>query len=61
VVSPLLSLWKGEPQATLIGQRVKDGGGSEGRSVMERIGPRKWKYPTRKGADFRRVARHERA
>ena len=44
-----------------MGLRVKDGGGSESRSVMGRIGPREWKYPTRKGADFRRVARHEKA
>jgi len=26
---------------------------------MERIGPREWKCLTRKGADFRLVARHE--
>jgi len=37
VVSPLPSQWEGEPRGTLIGQRVKEGGESEGRSVMERI------------------------
>jgi len=38
-----------------MGQRVEDVGASESRSVMERIGPRERGYPTRKGADFRRV------
>ena len=32
---------------------VEDAGESEGRPVMERIGPREREYPARKGADFR--------
>jgi len=40
VVSPLLSQWEGEPQGTLIGQRVEEVGKSEDRSVMGQIEPR---------------------
>jgi|SRR4051794_13011463 hypothetical protein len=43
------------PQGRGMEQRVEDVGGSEGRPVMGRIGPRERRYLTRKGADFRRV------
>ena len=44
-----------------MGRRVKDEGGSEGRSVIERIGvePLGRDHPTRKRADFPRVSPHE--
>ena len=45
-----------------MGLRVKDGGESECRLVMRRIGVVSFirqHYPTRKWADFHRVARHE--
>ena len=45
-----------------MGLRVKDGGESEGPSVMEEIGvepPVGQHHPARKRADFRLVARHE--
>ena len=54
----MLSLWEGGPQGTLMEQRVKDGGESEGRSVMEWIGvalPIQQHHPARKRADFRLV------
>ena len=35
---------------------VEDAGESEGSAVMAEIGPRERGYPTRKGADFRRVS-----
>ena len=35
---------------------VRDVGESEGSAVMAEIGPRERGYPTRKGADFRRVS-----
>ena len=41
--------------------RVADIGASEGRSVMERIGPPTRSYPPRKGADFRWVFLDENA
>ena len=47
-----------------MGLRVKDGGESERRLVMRRIGvapPIRQHHPTRKRADFRLVARHEKA
>ena len=44
-----------------MGRRVKDEGGSEGRSVIERIGvePPRRDHPARKRADFPRVSPHE--
>ena len=47
-----------------MGLRVKDGGESESRLVMRRIGvalPIQQHYPTRKRADFHLVLRHEKA
>jgi hypothetical protein len=41
-----------QPQGRGTDQGVKDAGASEGRPVMGRIG----QYPSRKGADFRRVS-----
>ena len=44
-----------------MGRRVEEEGASEGRSVMGRIGVAPWQHhPTRKGADFPLVFRHER-
>lgn len=60
-VSPLPRPW-GKPTAREAhGGWVKEGGGSEGRSVMERIGvePKPSNItPLRKEADFRRVVPH---
>src|SRR3954453_5807769 len=47
------------PQGRETGQGVNDVGGSEGRPVIGRIGPRERGYPTRKGADFRQGLRRE--
>jgi hypothetical protein len=47
------------PQGRGMGRGVNDVGGSEGRPVTGRIGLREQGYPTRKGADFRRVLRRE--
>lgn len=41
-----------EPQGTGKVQGVKECGKSEGRTVTVRLGPRKRRYPARKGADF---------
>jgi hypothetical protein len=38
VVSPLVSPWESKPQGVPMGQRVREGGRSESRSVMGRIG-----------------------
>jgi hypothetical protein len=62
VVSPSSSP-RGRPAARGLptGRRVKDEGGSEGRSVIEWIGvePSGRDHPTRKRADFPRVSPHE--
>jgi hypothetical protein len=60
-----------EPQGEPMGLRVGDGGRSKGQPVMGRIGVEPGgsavraaegvHHPTRKRADFRRVARHEKA
>jgi hypothetical protein len=62
---------KSEPQGTPKGLRVEDGGGSEDQPVMGWIGVEAGgsavraaqgrHHPTRKRADFRLVARHEKA
>jgi hypothetical protein len=61
VVNPSSSP-RGRPSArgSPMGRRVKDEGGSECRSVIERIGvePRR-DHPTRKRANFPRVSPHE--
>ena len=51
-----------DSQEEPMGRRVKDGGASECRPVTGRIGvePTRRHHPTRKGADFPRVFRHER-
>jgi hypothetical protein len=62
VVSPSSSS-RGRPSArsSPMGRRVKDEGGSKGRSVIERIGvePPRRDHSTRKRADFPRVSPHE--
>ena len=55
-VSPMLPTYVvSRPQGRGMGQRVGDDGKSERRPVAGRIGPHRRGYPTRKGADFRRV------
>jgi len=48
-------------QGTGTVERVKDRGKSEGRSVIDRIGPPRWKYPVRKDADFRMWSQRQRS
>jgi hypothetical protein len=60
MVSPSSSPWDGELQGTLTGGRVREDGGSECRSVIDRIGAGMI-APLRKQADFRLVVHHERA
>jgi len=59
VASPMK--WAGQPRGRLTGLRVKEGGGSECRSVVGRIGVEveHRHHPTRKRADFRSVLHHE--
>jgi len=49
------------PQGTVMAKRVKELGKSEGRSVIDRIGPPWWAYPVRKGADFRMWSQRQRS
>ena len=48
------------PQGMGMAERVKERGKSEGRSVIDRTGPLRWRYPTRKGADFRMWSQRKR-
>ena len=55
-VSPLLpTSVVSRPQGRGTEQRVEENGKSERRPVIERRGPLRRRYPTRKGADFRVV------
>src|SRR5713101_4846121 len=55
-VSPMLpTSVVSRPQGRGTEQRVEENGKSERRPVIERIGPQRRRYPTRKGADFRVV------
>ena len=49
------------PQGKGMAERVKERGESEGRSVIDRIGPPRWRYPARKGADFRMWSQRQRS
>jgi hypothetical protein len=49
------------PQGMGTTERVKERGESEGRSVIDRIGPPRWRYPVRKDADFRMWSQRQRS
>lgn len=48
------------PQGKGMAERVEERGESEGRSVIDRIGPPRWRYPIRKDADFRMWSQRQR-
>lgn len=49
------------PQGKGTAERVKERGESEGRSVIDRIGPPRWRYLIRKDADFRMWSQRQRS
>jgi hypothetical protein len=49
------------PQGMGMAERVKELGKSESRSVIDRIGPPRWRYPVRKGANFRMWSQRQRS
>lgn len=49
------------PQGMGTAEGVEERGESEGRSVIDRIGPPRWRYPVRKDADFRMWSQRQRS
>ena len=49
------------PQGMGMVVRVEERGESESRSVIDRIGPPRWRYPVRKDADFRMWSQRQRS